>query len=257
MNYHRIRLVTAIFAMAVICIGLMSGCATKRDIAVVNERLSRIELQTHQTEKMVADMDSVISTGAEASRMLQNDIRQSTEELITQMTQLLENYQDLMSRIDQMSGQQVIKVSPTSSPGAQATDQAPPPSTSQQAEADCIDTYDNAFTLVRRGEYETAIEGFREFLTNCETHTDVQNAYYWIGECYYSQEKYTQAVVEYDHLLKNYPNTPNIGRALYKLARCKQELGKKDEAKQLFEQLVNDHAGTLEAEQAAQRLKDL
>jgi TolA-binding protein len=58
-------------------------------------------------------------------------------------------------------------------------------------------------------------------------------------------------------LLNTYPDSPNLGRAIYKLARCKQELGKTSEAKRLYQRLVDEYAGTLEAEQAAERLKDL
>jgi tol-pal system protein YbgF len=162
-----------------------------------------------------------------------------------------------------MASNQVIKLPLQGSPGASqpgpgdttSAEETPPPAATPSA--DCIDTYDKAFTQVRRGEYDAAIEGFRSFLAECPDHSDVENAYYWIGECYYSQEKYTQAIAEYEHLIQAYPDSPNVGRALYKLARCKQEIGKTDEARKLFEQLVNEHAGTLEAEQAAQRLKDL
>jgi tol-pal system protein YbgF len=247
--------------MAVIFAALVaSGCATKRDVEEIKDRLNRVEENSRQSQQMMSRMDSVIAAGAESNRMLQNDIRYSTDELTRQMSQLLENYNDLLTKIDQLSERQVIKLPPKSSPGAQAdvpgdTSSGPPPS--RQPAVDCIDTYDNAFTLVRRGEYKQAREGFRNFIVDCETHSDVENAYYWIGECYYSEEEYTQAITEYEHLVNTYPDSPNIGRALYKLARCKQELGKKNEARELFERLVRDHAGTLEAEQAAQRLKDL
>ncbi len=249
--------------MAVIFIGLLlSGCATKRDVQDINDKLANVEQQNGQTRDLVLRMDSVIAAGAEANRALQNDIRYSTDELTRQMGVLLENYHDLMSRIDQLNQiPQVITLPPTSSAGAQddtpVTNAPSEPPPSSQPSIDCQNTYDNAFTLVRRGEYEEAVTGFRSFLTECESHQDVENAYYWIGECYYSQEKYSNAVTEYGHLLKTYPDSPNLGRALYKLARCKQELGKKTEAKALFEQLVDEHAGTLEAEQASQRLKDL
>ncbi len=262
MNRCETKSITAIAIMAVIFIGvLFSGCATKRDIDEINARIARVEENTIRTQTSVARMDSVITAGAESNRKLQNDIRYSTDELVAQMTQLLENYNDLMTRIDQLNSQQVITLPPKSSPGAQQETptggeaETPPPG--PKTDTDCIDAYDNAFTLVLSNEYDAAITAFRAFLADCENHENAENAYYWIGECYFSQEQYVQAIEEYDHLLNTYPASPNLGRALYKLARCKQELGKTDEAKKIFERLVNEYAGTLEAEQAANRLKDM
>jgi TolA-binding protein len=78
-----------------------------------------------------------------------------------------------------------------------------------------------------------------------------------MGECYYRLDQYVAAITELEHLIDAYPESPNIGRALYKLGRCKQETGKNNEAKELYQRLVDDHAGTWEAEQAIERLKDL
>ena len=258
--------IAAIIPMAAIVIGLLvSGCCTKRDVQEINSRLAAIEAQGRETKARVDRMDSVMTATVEANRQMQNDVRTSNQELIDQMNQLLANYNDLMARIDMLVSRQVIKAplqgsagaqQPTTPTGPSAGDNVPPPPAATP-NTDCVDAYDNAFTQVRRGEYEPAIEGFRKYLTDCPNSPDVENAYYWIGECYYSQEKYSQAITEYEYLLKTYPNSPNLGRAIYKLARCKQEIGKKDEAKTLFQRLVNEFAGTLEAEQAAQRLKDL
>ena len=120
---------------------------------------------------------------------------------------------------------------------------------------------EEAFTqangFYEKGEYETAIDGFRRYLAGCADQPDAENAYYWVGECYYSQEKYNEAVTEYRHLVTTYPNSANLGRAIYKLARCQQELGNTSDARELFQRLVDDYGGTLEADQAAERLKDL
>jgi len=259
MMYRETKLMTAVVLTAVIFIGMLAGCATTRQANEIKSQIANLESQLTATREMVSQMDSLITESTEGNRQLQNDVRYSNDQLAQQLSQLLENYNDLMTRLDRVA-QPVITLPPTSSPGAQtdmppATIEEPPPSVAPATH--CIDTYDSAFTLVRRGEYETAIDGFRRYLTDCADQPDAENAYYWVGECYYSQEKYNEAVAEYRHLVTTYPNSPNLGRAIYKLARCQQELGKTTEARELFQRLVDDYAGTLEAEQAAERLKDL
>ena len=70
-------------------------------------------------------------------------------------------------------------------------------------------------------------------------------------------DKYHEAISQFDLLLKEFKSSPNIGRALYKLGRSYQELGRKAEAKQTYQRVIDEFAGTLEAEQAKERLKEL
>lgn len=260
MRARRKTVVAAILPMAVLyaCMWL-SGCATSRQIDELKAQIRNVESQNRQTQQMVAQIDTLIAEDTEANKRLRNEISVTIDELQRQIETLLENYNDLMQRIEELRLGESVVGTLKSSQGAQAYQPVLPDSTqvTEPPAIDCGSTYDESFILVRRGEYEKAIEGFREFLKYCEKHELVENAYYWIGECYYSLEKYDQAIAEFEYLIDNYRSSVNVSRALYKLGRSKQELGKKDEAKKIFRQLIDDHPGTLEAEQAKERLKDL
>ncbi len=247
----RHKLIAAIVLMAAIALALVvSGCVTRRDVEEINQRLDTLEIQNVQTQKLVAHMDSVIAAGAEADRKTRADINSSVNDLQQGIAKLLENYNDLLAKVDALgrSGSRL-----RSSPGATDAE----PTTTPQGSADCQKAYDDAFVLARQGKYEPAIAGFQSFLGNCPNDPSAENAYFWIGECYYSLEKYSQAVTQFDYVLKNYKGSANTSRALYKLARSKQELGQKAEARKTFQQLITEFPKTLEAEQAKDRLKEL
>ena len=245
-------LLAAMLVIAAIGLGMLSsGCATKRDIADVQAQLDRMEKQTKDNQRMVIHMDSVIAAGADADKKLRNDLQVSVTDLQQQIGKLLENYNDLTQKMNQLNKSQVT-TRLSSSPGIQES--APP--TAEQS-ADCDKAYDSAFILVRKGQYEKAISGFKAFLETCPKHQAVSNARYWTGECYYSLEKYQDAITAFEFLLDNYKGTVNASRALYKLGRSKQELKQKPEAKKIFERLVKEYPNTLEAEQAKERLKEL
>lgn len=255
MSARKKSLLTAILPMAVLYLGcVLAGCTTPRMIDEVKAQIREVESQNRQTQQMVARIDSVIAEDTEASKRLRNEMSVAVDDLQRQIAALLENYNDLMQRIERLGQQQTFAGTVRSSPGVQ---QEPGAQVQEPSSVDCDRTYDEAFILVRRGEYDKAIEGFREFLQQCEKHDLVENAYYWIGECYYSLEKYDQAVTEFEYLIDHYKSSVNASRALYKLGRSKQELGKKSEAQKIFQQLIDDYPGTLEAEQAKERLKDL
>lgn len=253
MNSQRI-LRSALFVMAAGVLGL-GGCVTKRDIADVNARLDLIKIQNDQMLQAVQRMDSTVATGAEADRKLRADLGTSIYDLQQQMNKLIENYNDLMLRFDQMRSKKTII---GSSPGASAptVDTVMTPG-GQMADIDCQNSYDNAFILVRRGEYELAVAGFQRYLADCPKHSSAENANYWIGECYYSLEKYTEAITQFEALLKEYKASANTSRALYKLGRSQQELGKRAEAKKVFQRIIDEFPNTLEAEQSKERLKEL
>ena len=70
-------------------------------------------------------------------------------------------------------------------------------------------------------------------------------------------KKYNEAISEFDLVLKNYPSSEKCPGAIYKIARSHEELGHRNDARQNYQKLVNDYPGTLEADQAAEKLKEL
>lgn len=262
MNRDYRTTITAILSMAVIFLAVaFIGCVTPRHIDELRADIGRIEAGNQNSERLVARMDSIIVSGAEADNRLRGNITATMSELQEQISALLENYNELLSKIDQLTRKENVIHIPRSSSGAQTdpifqgtTNDSP---VVTKAIFDCDSTYDEAFILIRRGEYEQSIEGFTTFLTNCPKHESAENAYYWIGESYYAMEKFAEAITQFETLLSQYKSSPNLGRALYKLGRSQQEMGKKSEAIKTFQKLIDDLPETLEASQARERLKDL
>lgn len=246
--------------MAVFYLVVMTtGCATSRQVSDLREEVRLLQVQQRQSMDMISRIDSTIAESAESNNRLRANISTTVDQLGQQISMLLENYNELVEKLDKLARRPQVITRLKDSPGAQTGEPAGggKKPTEKKPSIDCGVAYDESFILVRRGEYDKAIEGFRHFLSECPKHESVENAYYWIGESYYAMEKYTDAVSEFAQLIEDYPGSVNVGRALYKLGRSKQELNDKAGAKKAFQKLVNDHGGTLEAEQAAERLKDL
>ncbi len=261
--------ITAILGMAVMLLGFgLFGCATSRQVDEIKAEVRDVKAQTLQTQRQMTHMDSVITSGNDANNKLRAEVTYSIGELQQQISTLLQNYNDLLTKIDLLNQQLSVKHVITSSPGVQAPPTSPTgqtatttgttaDTTSQMPSIDCGAAYDNAFILARQREYQKAIDGFREFLKECPNHESADNAHYWIGESYYALEKYVDATQEFQYLLDNYKGSENASRALYKLGRSQQELKKNADAKKTFQKLIDEYPETLEASQAKERLKDL
>lgn len=250
MKLFRLELKTAVVLTAVFCIGLaLTGCVTKRDIDEVKDSLHSIRRQNVETQRLVQRMDSVITEGAQSNARLTTEIRTSVSDLQQGIARLLENYNDLMQKLDAISRtKEKVIINP--SPGAQGSE-------TTKSSTDCIAMYDDAFILVHGSKYDQAITSFRSFLDSCPKNENAANAHFWIGDCYYSQEKYTDAVKEFEYVLDHYTEVSIIRKTMYKLGRSKQELGKKDEARKIYKKIAAEHKGTLEARQSEERLKEL
>ncbi|UCG62409.1 MAG: tol-pal system protein YbgF [Candidatus Zixiibacteriota bacterium] len=262
----RNKYTAATLIVAVMFMGLgLSGCCTKRQLDELGAEVRDLKTQNLTTQQIVARMDSTIVAGADANNKLRNDVSITVSDLQRQMDMLLENYNQLLAQIQQLNLQPVTHVI-RSSPGAQeptsATVTQEEPGTQTQAPVeppriDCGAAYDESFILVRQGEYDRAIENFDNYIAQCPGHESVEFAYYWLGECYYAQEKYVDAINMFEYLLENYKSSVKASSALYKVGRSQQELGKVDQAKATYQRVIDDYPGSLEDSQARERLKDL
>ncbi len=257
---------TAVALAAVIFTGLLSsGCATSRQVNEVKAEVRDLERQNQQVLQAVERMERMVAQSEEANNKLRVGVNTSVDQLQDQVDALLQNYNEMIQTLEVIRRQlESRSLSIRPSPGASsnvdvpatdepgAIDEQPP-----QPSIDCQATYDDAFIKVRRNEYEEAIEGFRLYLEQCPRHESVENAHYWVGECYYALEQYQKAIDEFNLMLEKYPSSINASRALYKVARSHQELGNSDKARAIYDQIIDEYAGTLEAEQAKDRLKDL
>ena len=112
MNGRTKNIITAILTMAVMCIGIwLGGCATHRQAQDVLNDTRILKTDNASTRALMARMDSIISSGADADNRLRTEMRSTVDELHTQIAKLLENYNDLMTRLNECcQGKEVIYV---------------------------------------------------------------------------------------------------------------------------------------------------
>ncbi|MGH8603053.1 MAG: tol-pal system protein YbgF, partial [Gammaproteobacteria bacterium] len=118
-------------------------------------------------------------------------------------------------------------------------------------------TYQQAFGLLKAGQYDNAIAGFIGFLAQYPNSAYADNAQYWVGEAYYVTRKFDPAIMEYSKLMQTYPDSPKLPHALLKIAYSYDELGQKAEAKAKLQELIKSYPGTTAAKLAEERLQRL
>jgi tol-pal system protein YbgF len=117
--------------------------------------------------------------------------------------------------------------------------------------------YREGLQQFQRGDYAKAIQSLRGYVTKNPNGEYVANAHYWVGEAYYAQRKYNEAILEYNEILVNSPKSDRVPAALLRQASAFAELGDKIDARLILQKLTAEHPNTDEAAKAKQKLLSL
>ncbi len=135
-----------------------------------------------------------------------------------------------------------------------------PPSKAQPAAVSNISpqqAYTMAYNDYLKGNYDLAIDGFKLYRQQFPSSPLADNALYWIGECYYSQRKFDQAIDSFNELILTYPQGDKVPASYLKKGLAFAELGKKDEALATLKLLVAKYPLQEESRIAQDKIKEI
>ena len=99
--------------------------------------------------------------------------------------------------------------------------------------------YAAALATYRAREHGQAVIDFIDFIAKYPKHPLAGNAQYWIGEAYWAQRDYRQALVEFEKVFEHGPaKAPD---ALLKIGLCYLRLGDTSRAQQAWQRVVNEY----------------
>jgi tol-pal system protein YbgF len=119
------------------------------------------------------------------------------------------------------------------------------------------EVYNTAYADYLKGNFDLASEGFKIYRDNFPDSPLADNALYWIGECFFSQKKFSEAVDVFNDLILEYPRGDKIAAAYLKKGLSLVELRKKDEGLVVFKLLISKYPLEEEARIAQEKIKEL
>ena len=114
--------------------------------------------------------------------------------------------------------------------------------------------YVAAYELFKDGKFDKAREAFLNFLKQYPDTEYSDNAQFWLGECFYFEKKYENAILEYEKVTKNYPDGDRVPHALLKQGISFLNLGDKASAKLILQRVISDYPNTNQARTAKAQL---
>jgi tol-pal system protein YbgF len=230
---------------------LGSGCYGKR-ISAVEVRTARIEDRLNEIERAQRDQAAEVAELREKVRAQVDLVRAGQAGGDERMRDLERAVQILAQRVDE-SGELYRELKDTVR--YRGTDSTAAAGGGGGGSPRAI--YDAAYQDLTRGNHGLAILGFQEVLAKYPTSELADNAQYWIGESYYAQKDFKQAMSEFQKTVQAYPQGDKVPAALYKTALCQQQLGDKAGARTTLQGLVEKYPQSEEARLARTKIQEL
>jgi len=117
--------------------------------------------------------------------------------------------------------------------------------------------YKTAFEQLKSGQYGKATQSFKGFINTYPAGVYADNAQYWLGEAYYVQRDYDNALAEFDKVLKNYPRSAKVPDALLKMGYIQSDKANWKQANELLGRLVKDYPDSTSAGLGRKQLERL
>ncbi len=101
--------------------------------------------------------------------------------------------------------------------------------------------YTLALKKLEGGEHVRARELLTDFLARFKGDALAPNAQYWLGETWYVEKNYSDALVEFQKVIKEYKTSEKVPDALLKIGLSFQNMGDCANASMFFDTVMTDH----------------
>lgn len=118
-------------------------------------------------------------------------------------------------------------------------------------------TYDSATRQMGNGDYDEAIQSYRNFLHENQASPYADDAQFWIGESYFRKGQYHRAIIEFNQVSINYGSGDRAPAALLRQAEAFRIVGDRVDARLSLQKVINKYPGTGEAAKASKMLTEI
>jgi tol-pal system protein YbgF len=252
-------------AFLLLALLLFSACATRKEITTfkndtfyIRAQVDSLRAEQRRLRATIAKLATLTEQNAEANNRLRADLKLQIDQLAGQNQLLSDRLEETGRRISNLPSKMML-----ATPVATAADTAKKPSAVDTAAVrlrqleEAQRLYDSAYQDFVKGQYALALQGFTQFLQMQPASSLADNAQYWIGECYYSQKKYAEAIQAFQTVITKYPEGEKIASAMLKLAYAQITAGQTTSGKTNLEALIKRFPQSNEANLARTRLQEL
>lgn len=275
--------VIRIYLICVLCgLFFLTGCASSTDVNRLERRVKQLETSNtslrFKVEQLKADIESQTARdnslsdlyaerGAEFDqvkedvRKLDGKFEETENRLNTEIKALNHSLKNTGEAVDQFS--KGISVNETrikqleNFMGFEPGEKFDANVKTEYPEKDKLtetELYNVAKQTYDRGDYETARQGFEQFIEKFPKSDNADNARFWVGEIYFAESWFQKAILEYEKVIKEYPKGNKVPAAYLKQGISFHKLGENANARLILKELITKFPDSAEAKIAKQQI---
>jgi tol-pal system protein YbgF len=261
---------------------LFSGCASQGDLESVRQDTDEMKSRLFTMDKTLMEVRSEVRDGVEKSLA---GYRQNMESLQKDMATIRKGGADLQATLDSARVDMQLLTGKVDDVRILAQKPADDLALLREDVTKRLALLDDRVTLlekslaeqqkkVAKAEEETpeaiyqsgvdafkakdvakAREIFSKFLTRNPKHELSANAHYWLGETYYSDKNFEQAVLEFQEVISEFHGSDKVPASMLKQGMAFKEIGDGKSAQYIYKKLVEEFPKSEEARAARAKLR--
>lgn len=283
-----------ITALSLFSIAVMADPAPVADLSRSSNKSfgTQTNVRAGSVEERLGALERVVEARASAQLAMQqqlqtlldevSELRGTTEMHNYKLEEILQQQRDIYQEIDRRMGGQSSagpavqsNAAPVSAPqpnipagnpaAVVAADQVDVAEPTTQAAASNVtagmselQVYEQALNYVIKDKnYDASIPAFEAFIENYPDSSYRANSHYWLGQLYYQKSQLTKAKVNFELVVKQYPNNAKIPDVLEKLGLVAEKQNDAAAAKRYYNQLIKSFPKSKAAARARPKLESL
>jgi tol-pal system protein YbgF len=268
------------WGLGLVALLTVPGCTSDRELAIIRNDLDRMNRQLLQLQvaQEVAQTkpQELVQRELEGERRHIADMRAGLDELRQQVSVLTERLDETGHRFNQrlsaFEGRATggaAATPPGSGQGSAPGQVSPPGSTpaggqpsagtsaasGTPSSAEARRLYQAALSDYQRGKFDLAVQGFRAYLQQAPRGDVADTAQYYLAESLYSAKDYRNAIDEFERLVRDYPQSPQVPSALLKTGYAYYEIKDSIQGRRALRTLIEKYPVSREAKLAEERLR--
>jgi len=245
--------------------GVIPLPAAKKESKLILEELQKLTEVVNALDKKItfiydeftplAKKVEIIEERVGAVARSQADINQSKENTVLSLQFLKEELNEVKNTLGKINDR-LLNLPSSGGTAMAASAGTETGSADASLPQDPSTLYYTAYSDYLKENFDLAVAGFRQYLRAFPESGLADNSLYWIGECFYAQKKYVDAVNTFNDLISRYQDGDKIPAALLKKGYALIEMGRQSEGIATLRELISRFPLQEEASLARQKIQE-
>ncbi len=252
------------------CLLAALGCATvqetaelRSDISALKRKMRRQDEKSEEIRKKVYKIESMLDTehkGVADSGAELDEIKLEIQSIKGKVEESHYFSQKALSNVEaalQAAKSSRAKTSTHEQLKSPVVPVGPVPPAKAEKEETPEELYKKAYDMVQAKDFTGGRIKLKEFLEKYPKAAQADNAQYWLGECYYNEGNYEEAILEFQKVVDKYPKGDKVISAILKQGFAFLKLESSAEAREFFNLVIEKYPNSEEAKKAREKLKTI